>query len=271
MRAIGVLLAVLVISLMTIQAWEGTADHVHVQVIDPAINALIPAGSKLQKIAGSFKWTEGPVWTQGGYLLFAEIPSNTIRKWSAQGGATVELEPSGYAGKDPFTGPEPGSNGMTLDSHGRLTVAGHAGRTVWRLESSDLKSKPTTLADHYEGKKLNSPNDLVYRSDGTLYFTAPPYGLPSQSDDDPAKELMWNGVYRLQDATTQKAGSQPDPQKLSLVIRDLSRPNGLAFSPDEKTLYVCNSDVKRKIWMRYRVAPDGGIDQPQLIYDATSD
>lgn len=271
MRAIGILLAVLVISLMTTQAWEATEDTVHLEVLDPAINALVPAGSRLQRIANGFKWTEGPVWMQGGYLLFAEIPSNSIRKWSAQGGTEMQLQPSGYAGKEPFTGPEPGSNGMTLDRRSRLTVAGHAARNVWRLESADLQSRPTVLADRYEGKRLNSPNDLVYRSDGSLYFTDPPYGLPSQGDEDPAKEQGWNGVYRLNGAVDHRAGSPPDSHRLSLLIRDLSRPNGLVFSPDEKFLYVCNSDVKRKIWMRYRVAADGGVSEPHQIFDATSD
>ncbi len=271
MRAVGLLLAILVISLMTTQAWEATDDLVHLQVLDPAINTLVPAGSRLQRVASGFKWTEGPVWMRGGSLLFAEIPSNSIRKWTAQGGTEIVRQPSGYAGEKPFTGPEPGSNGMTLDSQGRLTVAGHAGRTVWRLESSDMKSRPTVLADRFEGKKLNSPNDLVYRNDGSLYFTDPPYGLPTQSDEDPGKELKWNGVYRIDRATEQKAGSAPDPHRLTLLIRDLSRPNGLVFSPDEKTLYVCNSDVKRKIWMRYRVDADGGVSEPHLIFDATSD
>ena len=271
MRAIGILLAVLVISLMTTQAWEATEDFVHVEVLDPAINALVPAGARLQRVASGFKWTEGPVWMPGGYLLFAEIPSNSIRKWTPQGGTEIVRQPSGYSEEKAFTGPEPGSNGMTLDAHGRLTVAGHAARTVWRLESDDGKSQPTVLADRFEGKKLNSPNDLVYRSDGSLYFTDPPYGLPTQGDEDGAKELKWNGVYRIEGATGHKAGSAPDPHRLTLLIRDLSRPNGLVFSPDEKILYVCNSDVKRKIWMRYRVYSNGGVSEPHLMFDATSD
>ena len=139
----------------------------------------------LEKVATGpgFKWTEGPVWIPAGYLLFAEIPSNSIRKWTPSGGVSVFMQPSGYKGSAPFTGPEPGSNGMTLDSHGRLTVAGHAQRDVWRLEKIDPKAQVTILADTYQGKRLNSPNDLAYKSDGALYFTDPPYGLPKQDND----------------------------------------------------------------------------------------
>src|SRR6185503_18309170 len=122
-------------------------------------------------------------------------------------------------------------NGMTLDAGGRVTVAGHARRNVWRLESVDPKAQITVLADSYEGKKLNSPNDVVYRSDGSLYFTDPPYGLPTQSDTDPQKELQFNGVYRLPGARQQKPGAPPAREKLQLVIKDLPGPNGLAFSP----------------------------------------
>lgn len=254
---------------MTIQAFEPNADRLQATVLDPAFSRLVPTGAKLERIATGFKWTEGPIWIHSGSLLFAEIPSNTIRRWKPNGGTTIELQPSGISG--PFSGPEPGSNGMTLDSQGRLTVAGHARRSVWRLESDDLHSKPTVLADHYQGKLLNSPNDLVYRSDGSLYFTDPPYGLASQGDDDKQKELSFNGVYRLMGARDHKPGAPPDAGKLTLIVNDLTRPNGLAFSPDEKILYVCNSDQKKKIWMRYNVQSDGSVTDPKLIFDATSD
>ena len=180
------------------------------------------------------------------------------------------MQPSGYKGAAPYGGPEPGSNGMTLDSHGRLTVAGHAQRNVWRLERVDAKAQVTILADSYQGKQLNSPNDLVYKSDGTLYFTDPPYGLRTQKDNDPEKQLEVNGVYRLPGATSQKPGAPPARDRLQLLVKDLPRPNGIAFSPDEKYLYVNNSEPK-KFWMRYTVNADGTLADGKLFFDASSD
>jgi len=159
---------------------------------------------------------------------------------------------------------------MTLDRSGRLTVAGHAHRDVWRLESLDPKAQVTVLADSFEGKKLNSPNDLVYKSDGSLYFTDPPYGLPTQGDSDPIKELQLNGVYRIPKAFDQKPGAAPARDQLQLLVKDVPRPNGIAFSPDEKFLYVDNSGPK-KLWMRYRVKEDGSLTDAKVFYDATSD
>ena len=240
------------------------------EALDPAFSSLIPPGTKLVKLASGFKWTEGPVWTHARFLLFAEIPSNSIRKWTPRGGATIFLQPSGYQGATAYNGPEPGSNGMTLDSRGRLTVAGHARRSVWRLETLDPHGEITVLADSYEGKKLNSPNDLVYKKDGALYFTDPPYGFRTQSDKDHDKELSFNGVYRLSGATAHAPGTPPDSSKLQVLVKDLPRPNGIAFSPDEKTLYVNNSEPK-KIWMSYPVEADGTLGTGKLFYDATSD
>ncbi len=236
--------------------------------LEPAIDQIVPKDAKLERIATGFKWVEGPVWVDGT-LYFAEIPSNTIRSWTPGSGVTMFLTPSGYKGSAPYGGPESGSNGMTLDTRGRLTVAGHAQRDVYRLESLRTDSPISILADGYQGKKLNSPNDLVYRSDGSLYFTDPPYGLRTQKDSDPEKELKANGVYRIPQALEQKPGSQ-SRSDLQLLVSDLTRPNGIAFSPDEKYLYVNNSEPK-KIWMRYRVQPDGSLTDAKLFYDATSD
>jgi gluconolactonase len=179
------------------------------------------------------------------------------------------MQPSGWKEPTPYTGKEPGSNGMTLDSRGRLTVGGHAQRDVWRLEQMDPKAQVTVLADAYEGKRLNSPNDLVYKSDGTLYFTDPPYGLPKQ-DSDPTKQLTFSGVYRLPGALSHKPGAPPDRDQLQLLVRDLPRPNGICFSPDEKYLYVNNSEPK-KLWMRYTVKADGTLTDAKVFFDATSD
>lgn len=246
-----------------------SAVPVTIERLDPAINLLVPEKPVLEKVATGYKWTEGPLWIPDGYLLFAEIPSNSIRKWTPGAGVSIFMQPSGYKGSAPFTGPEPGSNGNTLDVRGRLTVAGHAQRDVWRLEQINPKAQVTLLADSYQGKRLNSPNDLVYSSDGSLYFTDPPYGLPKQ-DKDPGKQLQVNGVYRIPGALDQKPGGPPSRAQLQLLIKDLTRPNGIAFSPDEKYLYVNNSEPK-KLWLRYTVKADGTLTDEKLLVDATSD
>jgi gluconolactonase len=239
--------------------------------LDASLDAIVPANATIERVATGFTWVEGPIWIPSGYLLFAEITSNSIRKLTPDGTVSIFMQPSGYKGAAPYGGKEPGSNGMTLDARGRLTVAGHAQRDVWRLESLDPKAQVTVLADSFEGKKLNSPNDLVYRkSDGSLYFTDPPYGLPTQGDSDPIKELQVNGVYRIPKAFDQKPGAAPARDQLQLLIKDLPRPNGIAFSPDERYLYVNNTQPK-KLWMRYRVKEDGTLTDAKVFYDATSD
>jgi sugar lactone lactonase YvrE/uncharacterized protein (DUF885 family) len=241
-----------------------------IQRLDPAVNQLVPANAKLERVATGFdKWTEGPVWTRDGSLLFAVIPANSIVKWSPGKEASVFMKPSGYTGAAPYGGPEPGSNGMTLDADGRVSVAGHGRRNVWRLESVDPQAPITVLADSYQGNKLNSPNDLVYKSDGSLYFTDPPYGLPTQQDSDPLKEVQVNGVYRVPNARGQKPGSQSYREKLQLIIKDLPRPNGIAFSPDEQTLYIADSG--KKMWMRYPVKPDGTVGEGAVLLDASGE
>jgi gluconolactonase len=236
--------------------------------LDPAIERIVPAGAMLERVATGFTWVEGPVWDDGK-LFFADIPANRICKWTPGEGVSTFLQPSGYKGTDPY-GREPGSNGMTLDARGRLTVAGHAQRDIFRFETLNQKGPITILAYAYQGKRLNSPNDLVFRSDGSLYFTDPPYGLRTQKDSDREKELQVNGVYRIPHALEHKAGAPPAHEQLQQLITDLPRPNGIAFSPDEKYLYVNNSEPK-KIWMRYRVKPDGSLAEPKLLYDATTD
>jgi gluconolactonase len=238
--------------------------------LNAGIDAIVPADATIERVATGFTWVEGPIWTPAGYLLFAEITSNSIRKLTPDGTVSIFMQPSGYKGAAPYGGKEPGSNGMTLDQKGRLTVAGHAQRNVWRLESIDAGAQVTVLADSFEGKQLNSPNDLVYKSDGSLYFTDPPYGLPTQSDSDPIKQQQVNGVYRIPKAADQQPGSAPARDQLQLVVKDLPRPNGLAFSPDEKYLYVNNTQPK-KVWMRYRVKGDGTLTDGKVFYDATSD
>ncbi len=246
-----------------------TSTALRVDRFDPAAERVIPADAKLERIATGFTWVEGPVWVDGS-LFFTDIPSNRILKWTPGKGVTTFLHPSGYLGVKPYGGPEPGSNAMTLDARGRLTVAGHAQRDVYRFETFDPNGEITFLADAYQHKRLNSPNDLVYRSDGSLYFTDPPYGLPTQQDNDPAKQLKINGVFRIPHALTQAPGSEAPSDELQLLVSNLPRPNGIAFSPDEKYLYVDNSQPK-KLWMRYRVKPDGSLTDPKVLYDDTAD
>ena len=228
-----------------------------IERLDPALAALVPDGARIEQLAQGFAWSEGPVWRKsGGYLLFTDIPKNTIYRWHPAEGLGVFLRPAGFAmGAEPPSR-ELGSNGLALDASDRLVMADHGNRLIARLDESIYVK--TTLADRFEGKRLNSPNDLVLRSNGDIYFTDPPYGLKTQGDDDPAKELPFNGVYRLTPAG-----------ELTVLTRELTRPNGLAFSPDERTLYVANSDPARAVWMAYDVAADGTVGRGRVLFDAT--
>ena len=218
-------------------------QEVNVEVVrlDPAIDALVPPNPKIFKLAEGFIFTEGPVWNKEGYLLFSDPNANTIYKYGPDGKLSVFKKHSGYSGKNIAEYGQPGSNGLTFDREGRLTINEHGNRRVTRVEKD---GRLTVLADRYEGKRLNSPNDLVYRSDGTLFFTDPPFGLP-KFYDDPRKELPYSGVFSVRDG------------KLKLVSTDLKGPNGIAFSPDEKYLYVGNWDAEKKVVMRYDVAVTG--------------
>ena len=220
------------------------------------LDALIATDAAFEKLGDGYAWTEGPVWNQkGGYLLFSDIPNNVIRQWKPGQAIADYLKPSGYNGTAPFTGPEPGSNGLTFDAQGRLVMCQHGNRRIARQEAD---GKITAVVDKYQGKRLNSPNDLVYHSSGALYFTDPPYGLPKRWDD-PEKELKFQGVYRLGTDGT-----------LTLLTDELNAPNGLAFSPDEKTLYVAQSDPEKSIWMAYPVKADGTIGPGRVFYDLTA-
>ena len=234
--------------------------------LDPALNALIPANAQVEKVADGFGFLEGPVWVRAagaGYLLFSDIPANAIKKWSPDGMVSIFLANSGFTGKDPSdvgyqinNGRSQvillGSNGITIDQQGRVTFCQHGDHGVVRLEKD---GKRTTLADSYQGKRLNSPNDLVYKSDGSLYFTDPPYGF-RKLDQDPKKELPFSGVYKWSNG------------KLELLYQDFKAPNGIAFSPDEKYLYIDDS-ASRTYW-RFEVKPDGTIANGKLFFDMNS-
>jgi gluconolactonase len=234
-----------------------TPQEVNVEVVraDPGIEAIVGANPKLFKVAEGFAFTEGPVYRpEDGSFLFSDPNRNTIYRYAADGTLSVLRTPSGYDGADIAAYKQPGSNGLALDDHGRLTIDEHGNRRVSRLEAD---GRTTVLADRFEGRRLNSPNDVVYRSDGALFFTDPPFGLPKVFDD-PGKELSFSGVYALIEG------------RLRLVTKELSGPNGLAFSPDERHLYVGNWDERRKVVMRYDVAPDGSTSNGRVFYDMTA-
>ena len=233
--------------------------------LDPKLDEIVSADAKVEKLAGSLSFAEGPVWVrQGGYLLFSDIPANAINKWTPDGKVSVAVKPSGFTGADPAAvGSEInngkdvvrliGSNGLTLDRQGRIVLAAHGDRAIVRIEKNVQR---TVLADRYEGKRLNSPNDLVYKADGALYFTDPAFGLPKR-DDDSKKELPFDGVYLLKDG------------KLQLLDKTFAAPNGIALSPGEKYLYV--DDSVKKLIMRYEVQMNDTIAKGQTFIDMSAD
>jgi gluconolactonase len=224
--------------------------------LDPRFDRLVPKEAVIEKVADGFSWVEGPVWNRKqGYLLFSDIPKNAVMKWQEGRGASVFLKSAGYSGQAPFAGPEPGSNGLAYDPEGRLVLCEHGNRRISRLEPDGRK---TTLVDRYQGRRINSPNDVVFKSNGDLYFTDPPFGLPKGADD-PGRELPFCGVYRVA-----KDGS------VTLLTKEVRFPNGIAFSPSEKTLYVSNADRDNAVWMAFEVEDDGTIANSRVVFDATA-
>jgi gluconolactonase len=229
-----------------------------IERLDPALDKLIPADAKLEVIGEGYAWCEGPVWVRdGGFLLFSDIPNNAIMRWDSKSGSKLYLKPAGYTAND-SRGGESGSNGLTLDRKGRLILCQHGDRRVARLDSSWDKpeAKYVTLADKYEGKRLNSPNDAIVDSHGAILFTDPPYGL-EKGMEDPKKELDFQGVYRI----------APDG-KLTLLTKEMERPNGIALSPDGKTLYLANSHDARPVIMAYSVNADGTFGTGREFYNS---
>jgi len=225
--------------------------------IDPEFSTIIDPQAKIQVVTSGFLWTEGPLWihdtTGTGYLLFSDIPRNSIMKWVEGQGVSLFMKPSGYTGVVDY-GAEPGSNGLIQDLEGRLVCCEHGDR---RLSVLTVAGGKRTLVDNFQGRRLNSPNDLVLKSNGDIYFTDPPYGL-TEKLNDPRAELDFCGVYRVTPAGD-----------VTLLTRELTRPNGLAFSPDEKILYVCQSDPEAAVIMAYQMNEDGTLGQGAVFYDAT--
>lgn len=226
-----------------------------IERLDAGLDKYVNEDTKIEVLAGGFTWTEGPVWIPddaGGHLLFSDIPRNSIFRWSPARGVELFMRPSGYTGVT-YYGLEPGSNGLALDSKGRLTMCEHGDRRVSVLTREGGKR---TLVDNYEGRRLNSPNDLTFDSAGSIYFTDPIYGLPERASD-PRRELDFCGVYRL----------DPDG-KLTLLTKQLARPNGIGLSPDQKTLFVAQSDPENPIWMSFPIKGDKTLGEGKVILSA---
>lgn len=227
--------------------------------LDPSLDELIDTSATAEIIAEGFDWVEGPLWVEREkMLLFSDVPTNTIYKWTEENGTEVYLQPSGYTDPKPSTSKEPGSNGLVLDPDGRLVLCQHGNRQVARMDAplDQPQARYTPLAQHYEGKRFNSPNDAIYNQAGDLFLTDPPYGLPLQNDDDPSKEIPFNGVYKV------SPGGE-----VRLLTDQITRPNGIAFFPGENELLVASSDPEAANW--YIVDTTNGSAVPRLFYSVT--
>lgn len=234
-----------------------------IERIDASINSIISETAQVEILAEGYDWSEGPVWIASQkMLLFSDVPKNTVYKWTEEKGAEVYLTPSGYTGSEPSQRKEPGSNGLALDAEGYLVLCQHGDRRVARMDSFLNNPAPAfvTLVDNYEGKLLNSPNDVVFRSNGDFFFTDPPYGLPTQREDDPMKEIPFQGVYKV----------STDGQ-VTLLVDSITRPNGIALTPDEKTLIVANSDPQKPIWYAFDLTENDSLVNQRIFYDATGE
>ncbi|MCX7385357.1 MAG: SMP-30/gluconolactonase/LRE family protein [Planctomycetales bacterium] len=233
----------------------------HVDRFDAGVDSLIASEAKIEVLCGGFEWAEGPVWVPepankfGGYVLFSDIPHNAVMRWQEGTGVSVFMKPAGYTGVAVY-GNEPGSNGLALDSNGQLVSCEHGDRRISVVTKDGGK---LTLADCWDGKRFNSPNDLAIRRNGDIFFTDPIYGLPKHAEDS-RREIDFCGVYRLQ-----KDGT------VTVQCRDISRPNGIAFSPDEKKLYVANSDGQDPVWRTFPVQEDGNLGAPTVFFDSSKE
>lgn len=238
-------------------------------VLDPALEDAVDLDAPIEVLSMGHEWTEGPVWVpagglgqnadDGGFVLYSDIPRNSIYRWSSKAApaqaVSVFLKPSGYTGFEPYSD-EPGCNGLMLDAKGQLTLCEHGDRRISRVTA---KGGKITLADRYQGKRLNSPNDLCFDKHGNIYFTDPIYGLPGRENSD-LRELDFCGVYRI-DADG----------KLNLLTKEMTRPNGIGISPDGKTLIVAQSDPAAALWKTFPIEPDGELGPSKLFFDATSE
>ncbi|MGN6494728.1 MAG: SMP-30/gluconolactonase/LRE family protein [Agriterribacter sp.] len=232
-----------------------------VEKLDPSLETVIDPDVQIEIVSEGYDWTEGPLWVeQEKMLLFSDIPPNKIFKWTEEKGVELYLTPSGYTGATPRTG-EPGSNGLLLNKKGQLVLCQHGDRRMAVMDAPLTAPKPvfTSLANNYQGKKFNSPNDAVYRSNGDLFFTDPPYGL-EKNVDDPAKEIPYQGVYKVNTAG-----------QVQLLTDTITRPNGIALINNEKTLLVANSDGDKAIWYLFDIGNNDSLYNNRILYDATAE
>ncbi len=223
---------------------------------DPQLEQIFTSGELPEVISEGYTWTEGPLWA-GNRLLFSDVPGNTVYQWTENGGTSVYLKPSGFTGEKSVSR-EPGSNGLFLDPAGNLLLCQHGDRCIARMDAplNEPVARFTTLARHYEGKRFSSPNDGIMSSGGEIYFTDPPYGLPTQNDQDPTKEIPFNGVYKI------KTNGE-----VVLLLDSLTRPNGIALFPDEKRLLIANSDGAKPYWYIYDIEGDR-LKNGRIFYSA---
>jgi len=233
-----------------------------IERLDPALDNVISTNAKIEIIADGFEWSEGPLWIEKqNMLLFSDVPMNTVFKWTEEKGKEVYLKPSGYTGTEPSKCKEPGSNGLVLDVAGNLVLCQHGDRQMARMDAALDKPEPKfiTLADKFNSKRFNSPNDAVFSRAGELFFTDPPYGLQTQDDSDPKKEISFNGVYKV------KTNGE-----VILLVDSITRPNGIALTPDEKKLIVACSDGKHPNWYIFDINGDSLVNG-KIFYSAAEE
>ena len=233
-----------------------------IERLDPALDSIISPDARIEIIADGFEWSEGPLWIEkNNMLLFSDVPMNTIYKWTEARGKEVYLKPSGYTGSEPSPCKEPGSNGLTLDKNGNLVLCQHGDRQMARMDAplDKPEAKFISLANRYGGKRFSSPNDAVFNSAGELFFTDPPYGLQTQDDTDPKKEISFNGVYKVK-----------ENGEVILLVDSITRPNGLAFLPGEKKLIIACSDPGKPNWYIYDVQGDSLVNG-KIFYSAVNE
>jgi gluconolactonase len=237
---------------------DSTETFGSIERLDPAFDALVKKDAKLEILAEGFEWSEGPLWIEEQkMLIFSDVPTNTVYKWTEEKGKETYLTPSGRTGSLPY-GSEPGSNGLTLNAEGKLVLCQHGDRRVAMMDApiSSPAAKFVSVVDNFQGKKLNSPNDAIFNSDGDLYLTDPPYGLP-EKENDATREIPFHGVYKVTNGVS------------TLITDSLTRPNGIALFPGEKRLLVANSDPEKAKWYVFDLNDDGTAQRGAIFYDAT--